>query len=109
MKKKEINIIVEGPLNSIGNINRSASDDILFQKIVNGINQTNNSFLKENSYFGKYIIAFTVLVFLNVLSLLNFQKTVDNNTDVSQQSFKKEINEFSRTYFSVTEEYSYNK
>ena len=107
MNEKEINRIVEETIHSIDNVKITVPDDILFKKIMTGVMQNENNFLKENSYAGKYIIVFAVLVLLNIFSVIANQKAFDKTSLNGLNNYSKDINEFSRTYFSSTDEYSY--
>lgn len=107
MNEKEINRIVEKTIHSIDNVKIAVPDYILFQKIMTGINQNEKSFFKENSYAGKYIIVFAVLVLLNIFSIIVDQKAFEKTSVNDMKYYSKGINEFSRTYFSSTDEYSY--
>ena len=107
MNKNEINRIVEETIHSIDNVKITVPDDILFKKIMTGVMQNENNFLKENSYAGKYIIVIAVLVLLNIFSVIANQKAFDKTSLNGLKNYSKDINEFSRTYFSSTDEYSY--
>ncbi|HMS32919.1 MAG TPA: hypothetical protein PKC91_02430 [Ignavibacteria bacterium] len=107
MNEKEINRIVEETIHSIDNVKITVPDDILFQKIMTGIKQNEKSFFKENSYAGKYIIVFAVLVLLNIFSIIVDQKAIKKTSANDMKYYLKGINEFSRTYFSSNDEYSY--
>ena len=109
MNKNETNGIIEATLNSVNSIKRSVPDDVLFQKIMNDINQVENNFIKQYSNTGKFVFAFAVFIFLNVFSLINFQKKVDSNSVKNSQNFSTGINEFSKAFFSATDEYNYDK
>ena len=107
MNENEINRIVEETIRSIDNVKITVPDDILFKKIMTGVMQNENNFLKENSYAGKYIIVFAVLVLLNIFSVIANKKAFDKTSLKGLKNYSKDINEFSRTYFSSAEEYSY--
>jgi hypothetical protein len=107
MNEKEINRIVEETIHSIDNVKITVPDDFLFQKIMTGVKQNENSFFKENSYAGKYILVFAVLLLLNIFSVLINQKGFEKKSVNGLENYSKAINEFSRTYFSSTDEYSY--
>ena len=107
MNKNEINRIVEETIHSIDNVKITVPDDVLFQKIMTGVKQNEKSFFKENSYAGKYIIVFAVLVLLNIFSVIANKKAFDKTSLNGLKNYSKDINEFSRTYFSSTDEYSY--
>lgn len=107
MNEKEINRIVEETIHSIDNVKITVPDDILFKKIMTGVKQNENSFLKENSFAGKYIIVFALLVLLNIFSVIADQKAFEKTSVNGMKNYSKGINEFSRTYFSSTDEYSY--
>ena len=107
MNKNEINRIVEETIHIIDNLKITVPDDVLFQKIMTGVKQNEKSFFKENSYAGKYIIVFAVLVLLNIFSVIANQKAFDKTSLNGLKNYSKDINEFSRTYFSSAEEYSY--
>lgn len=107
MNENEINKIVEETIHSIDNVKITVPDDVLFQKIMTGVKQNEKSFFKENSYAGKYIIVFAVLVLLNIFSVIANQKAFDKTSLNGLNNYSKDINEFSRTYFSSAEEYSY--
>ena len=107
MNKNEINRIVEETIHIIDNIKITVPDDVLFQKIMTGVKQNEKSFFKENSYTGKYIIVFAVLVLLNIFSVIANQKAFDKTSLNGLKNYSKDINEFSRTYFYSADEYSY--
>ena len=107
MNENEINRIVEETIHSIDNVKITVPDDVLFQKIMTGVKQNEKSFFKENSYAGKYIIVFAVLVLLNIFSVIANQKAFDKTSLNGFNNYSKDINEFSRTYFSSDKEYSY--
>jgi len=107
MNENEINRIVEETIHSIDNVKITVPDDVLFQKIMTGVKQNEKSFFKENSYAGKYIIVFAVLVLLNIFSVIANQKAFDKTSLNGLKNYSKDINEFSRTYFYSADEYSY--
>ena len=107
MNEKEINRIVEETIHSIDNLKITVPDDFLFQKIMTGVKQNEKSFFKENSYAGKYILVFAVLVLLNIFSVIVDQKAFEKTSVNDMKNYSKGINEFSRTYFSSTDGYSY--
>ena len=109
MNENKINVLVEDTLNSIDDLKRPVPGDHLFQRILNRYHENDKSLLKENNYIGKYAVAFAVLVILNIFTLFNFKSRHENNTVSSSHNYINAVNEFTKTYFSETEEYSYNK
>lgn len=108
MNENEINRMTEDTLNSINNLKRSFPDDLLFHRIVRGINDNKNSILKEYSYTGKYAMALAVLVLINIFSFFSYKNTEKNKAFNNSQKYSTTVNDFAKEFFSDQDEYNYN-
>ena len=109
MNENEINRLTEDTLKSINSLKRSFPDDRLFQKIMTGVSENENSFLKENSNTVKYAFAFALLILINIFSFFS-HKRFEENTKVNYSPYNsKQVNSFVKEFFSEPDEYNYNK
>ncbi len=109
MNKNKTNKFTEDVFNSLENLKRSEPDDILFEKIIAGINNSDNNFIKENSYAGKYILVFALILIMNIFSVIKFHKNESKISNGNKNNYTKELQEFSKEYFSGADEYNYYK
>lgn len=108
MNESEINRLTEDTLNSITSLKRSYPDELLFQRIMSGLNESKSSYLKENNT-GKYLIAFAILILINIFSFISHKSSEENKTVNTLQYNAAGVNDFAKEFFSESDEYSYYK
>lgn len=106
MKSGKIEKLVDDTLNSIDDLHTISPDDYIFYGIMNEANK-NENFLKEKNSTGKYIFAATMIILLNIITLIGFNNNVTKESTPGQ-SYSENLNEFTKDYLSVQDEYNYN-
>lgn len=107
MNKSKVDRLVEDTLESIDGINAITPVDKMFNSIMNSLKQTDRSLFKEKESNVKFAFAMAVIILINLIAIIGFQNKGNLNTSGDLPDKRNEINEFSKSYFSVKEEYNY--
>lgn len=105
MNENEVERLTEDTLNSINGIRKTDPDDLLFQKIINSMHAQHHNNIKKNKSL-KYILAFAVLILINIFSFFSYKNTGENKTGIDLNYRSETVNNFAREFFQENDDYS---